>query len=219
VKHDALQQMASTGRRRPRLKDLPGGQVTELIVIVATALIIALAVQWLLIKPYRIPSGSMEPTLDVGQRVLVNRITHRLGSDPGVGDVITFHPPAGADVQPPQCGAQRNEDQPCPRPTPEKSDQTFIKRVVGVGGDRITIRDGHVIRNGKSTSEPFIAACGGNQGCDLPRPITVPKGYVFVMGDNRGASDDSRFWGPIPNKWVIGEAFATYWPPKRIGGL
>jgi signal peptidase I len=110
-----VQQMASTGRRRPRLKDLPGGQVTELIVIVATALIIALAVQWLLIKPYRIPSGSMEPTLDVGQRVLVNRLTHRLGSDPGVGDVITFHPPAGADELPARRARARRPRSPARR--------------------------------------------------------------------------------------------------------
>ena len=172
--------MAETERKRPRLKDLPGGQVTELIVIVAMALAIALAVQWLLVKPYRIPSGSMEPTLDVGQRVLVNRLSHRLGSDPQVGDVITFHPPAGADETPPRCGAQQADDQPCPAPTSERSKQTFIKRVVGVGGDRIAVRDGHVVRNGRVQSEPFIAPCAGGQGCDLPREITVPRGYVFA---------------------------------------
>ncbi|HEX7301074.1 MAG TPA: signal peptidase I [Solirubrobacteraceae bacterium] len=211
--------MASRERKRPRLKDLPGGQFTELIVIVATALVIALAVQWLLVKPYRIPSGSMEPTLDVHQRVLVNRLSHRLGSDPSVGDVITFHPPAGADRLQPACGAPHPSGQPCPRPTPERSSQTFIKRVVGVGGDRIAVRDGHVIRNGRPTREPFTNPCAGGQGCDLPRPVTVPHGYVFVMGDNRGASDDSRFWGPVPDDWVIGQAFFTYWPPKRIGTL
>ena len=144
--------MAETERKRPRLKDLPGGQVTELIVIVATALAIALVVQWLLVKPYRIPSGSMEPTLDVGQRVLVNRLSHRLGADPKVGDVITFHPPVGADETPPRCGTQQADDQPCPAPTPERSKQTFIKRVVGVGGDRIAVRDGHVVRNGRLQS-------------------------------------------------------------------
>jgi signal peptidase I len=211
--------MASKERKRPRLKDLPGGQITELIVIVAMALAIALAVQWLLVKPYRIPSGSMEPTLDVGQRVLVNRLSHRLGGEPNIGDIITFHPPAGADVQPAQCGAPQGTNQACTRPTPQKSKQTFIKRVVGVSGDRIQIRDGHVIRNGRATSEPFINPCAGGQGCDLPRTITVPKDYVFLMGDNRGQSDDSRFWGPVPDDWVIGKAFATYWPPKRIGIL
>jgi signal peptidase I len=214
-----VQEMASKEGKRPRLKDLPGGQVTELIVIVITALAIALAVQWLLVKPYRIPSGSMEPTLDVGQRVLVNRLSHRLGSEPKVGDVITFHPPKGADDVPPRCGAPQVDNQPCTRPTSGQSSQTFIKRVVGVGGDRIVVRDGHVIRNGRPTSEPFINPCGGGQGCDLPRAVTVPRGYVFVMGDNRGASDDSRFWGPVPDGWVIGKAFATYWPPKRIGVL
>jgi signal peptidase I len=214
-----VQQMASTGRRRPRLKDLPGGQFTELVVIVATALVIALAVQWLLLKPYRIPSGSMEPTLDVGQRVLVNRLSHRLGSDPAIGDVITFHPPAGADQLPPRCGAAHADDQPCPRPTREQSKQTFIKRVVGLGGDRIAVRDGPVVRNGREQEESFINPCAGGQGCDMPRAVTVPRGYVFLMGDNRGASDDSRFWGPVTVDWVIGEAFATYWPPKRIGGL
>jgi signal peptidase I len=211
--------MASTKRTRPRLKDLPGGQVTEMIVIVVMALAIALVVQWLLVKPYRIPSGSMEPTLDIGQRVLVNRVSHRLGADPKVGDIITFHPPAGADELPPRCGSMPADGQPCPLSTPGKSSQTFIKRVVGVAGDRITVRNGHVVRNGRQTSEPFIAPCGGGEGCDFSRPVLVPRGDVFVMGDNRGASDDSRFWGPVPVDWVIGNAFATYWPPKRVGTL
>ena len=174
--------MAETERKRPRLKDLPGGQVTELIVIVIMALAIALAVQWLLVKPYRIPSGSMEPTLDVGQRVLVNRLSHRLGADPKVGDIITFHPPAGADETPPRCGAQQADDQPCPAPTPEQSKQTFIKRVVGVGGDRISVRDGHVVRNGKLQSEPFIAPCAGGQGCDLPRDDHRPARLRLLHG-------------------------------------
>jgi signal peptidase I len=216
---DAVLHMAETERRRPKLKDLPGGQITELIVIVVIALAIALAVQWLLVKPYRIPSGSMEPTLDVGQRVLVNRLSHRLGADPKIGDIITFHPPAGADDPQPRCGVPKPDDQPCARPTPQRSDQTFIKRVVGLAGDRIAVRDGHVVRNGQVQQEPFIAPCNSGSGCDLPRAITIPKGYVFCMGDNRGFSDDGRFWGPIPVDWVIGEAFATYWPPKRIGLL
>jgi signal peptidase I len=214
-----VQQMASKERRRPRLKDLPGGQITELIVIVAMALAIALLVQWLLIKPYRIPSGSMEPTLDVGQRVLVNRLTHRLGADPSIGDIITFHPPAGADVQPAQCGAPQAENQSCTTPTRDKSDQTFIKRVVGVGGDRISIVNGHVIRNGVRERDSYIRPCGATEQCNFPTTITVPAGSYYVMGDNRGNSDDGRFWGPVPKKWIIGRAFATYWPPDRIGTL
>ncbi len=211
--------MASAKRTRPHLKDLPGGQLTELVVIVITALAIAFVIQLLLVKPYRIPSGSMEPTLDIGQRVLVNRLSHRLGADPGIGDIVTFHPPRGADEQPARCGAAPAEGQPCPRPTPTQSSQTFIKRVVGLGGDRIAVRAGHVVRNERLQAEAFAADCGGNETCDFPRAVTVPKGYVFLMGDNRGSSDDSRFWGPVPESWVIGNAFATYWPPNRIGGL
>src|SRR4029078_10203855 len=95
----------------------------------------------------------------------------------------------------------------------------FIKRVVAGPGDKIAIRDGHVILNGKRQKESFAEPCGGGEGCDLPREITVPADHYFMMGDNRGSSDDSRFWGPVPRKWIIGEAFATSWPPKRIGLL
>jgi signal peptidase I len=210
--------MASTQpRRRRKLKDLPGGSVTELVVIVIAALAIALLVQAFLVKPYRIPSGSMEPTLDIGQRVLVNRIEGRFGH-PSIGDIVVFKPPRGAA----QCGAAGQGDgtrTACSRPTPQKSTQTFIKRVVGLGGDRISIRDGRVVRDGVLQRESYIAPCEGGPGCTFPRTITVPKGYVFLMGDNRGASDDSRFWGPVPEDWLIGEAFATYWPPKRVGLL
>lgn len=209
---------ATKKRRRPRLADLPGGQVTELIVIVATALAIAFVVQWLVIKPYRIPSASMEPTLDVGQRVLVNRISTHLGADPKIGDIVTFHPPAGADRMPAICGGDPAAGQPCPRPTDGRSSQTFIKRVVAVGGDTVAVRGGVVVRNGKLQREPYIAPCGAGDGCDLPTAIKVPAGDVFMMGDNRGSSDDSRYWGPIPVDWVIGAAVATYWPPNRVGG-
>jgi signal peptidase I len=163
----------------------------------------------------------MEPTLDIGQRVLVNRVEGRFGN-PSIGDIVVFKPPAGADQQPARCGAPGQGDgtrTACSRPTPQKSDQTFIKRVVGLGGDRLSIRDGRVVRNGTLQQESYTAPCQGGPGCTFARTITVPKDHVFLMGDNRGASDDSRFWGPVPASWIIGEAFATYWPPKRIGTL
>jgi signal peptidase I len=194
-----------------------GNSFVETILIVAVALGLALGIQAFLVKPYRIPSESMVPTLQIGQRVLVNRIGNNFG-DPAIGDVTVFHPPAGAENGK-ECGAPREPDQPCPRPTADKADVNFIKRIVAGPGDKITIEDGHVVRNGKRQSEPFIRPCGGGEGCDLSTPITIPKGYYFMMGDNRGASDDSRFWGPIPRDWIIGNAFATYWPPKRIGLL
>ena len=79
--------------------------------------------------------------------------------------------------------------------------------------------EGRVVLNGKLQNEPFAEPCGGGEGCDFPTEITIPPGHYFMMGDNRGSSDDSRFWGPVPKKWIIGQAFATYWPPKRIGLL
>ena len=194
--------------------------VVEIVTIVAAALAIAFVVQLVLVKTYRIPSGSMEPTLDIGQRVLVNRIGMRFG-DPSVGDIVVFHPPTGADnAGAPACGAPTEglgSSRACSTPTSDRSDQTFIKRVVGAGGDRIQIRDGHVIRNGRREADAFTNPCGGGQGCTFDGVITVPEGSFFMMGDNRGQSDDSRFWGPVPKKWVIGTAIATYWPPKRVG--
>jgi signal peptidase I len=197
--------------------------LVETIVLLVLAAALAITLQAFVVKPYKIPSASMEPTLMTHDRVLVNRFSNRiLGHDPKRGDIVVFHPPHGADSDgAPECG---NPDQgggtetPCSRPTPTKSSQTFIKRVVGVGGDTIAIRDGQVIRNGKPADEPFAAACeGAGAPCDFPRSIVVPKGYFFMMGDNRGNSEDSRFWGPVPSSWIIGNAFATYWPPSRLG--
>jgi len=195
----------------------------ETVFLLVVAIGLAISLQAFAVKPYRIPSGSMEPTLHIGDRVLVNRFAHRvLGNDPKVGDIIVFNPPHGADFSSPRCGASGQgggTQTPCSMPTAEKSSQAFIKRVVAVGGDRVAVKDGHAIRNGKRSPETFIAPCDPSSGtCDFPKEITVPKGYVFLMGDNRGNSDDSRYWGPVPIKWVIGKAFATYWPPSRIGG-
>jgi signal peptidase I len=192
-----------------------GNSLVELVVIVAVALGLALGIQAFLVKPYRIPSESMVPTLEIGQRVLVNRIGARL-SAPDIGDITVFHPPAGSETN--QCGASQADGQACGRPTQTRSDVNFIKRVVAGPGDRISIDDGHVVLNGKRQSEPFARFEGCSNGdCDFPREITVPPDHYFMMGDNRGASDDSRFWGPVPRKWIIGGAFATYWPPDRIG--
>jgi signal peptidase I len=193
------------------------GSLLELVLIVAVALGLALGIQAFLVKPYRIPSESMVPTLVEGQRVLVNRIGARFG-EPEVGDVVVFHPPVGAE-RGSQCGSAPPQGQACSVPTEGKADVNFIKRVVAGPGDRLAITDGHVILNGRRQNEPFARACGGGEGCEFPEPITVPAGHYFMMGDNRGASDDSRFWGPVPEEWIIGEAFATYWPPKKIGLL
>jgi signal peptidase I len=204
-------------RNRHR-KRSPLGSVIELVLTVAIAVGLAILIQAFVIKPYRIPSPSMVPTLTPGQRVLTNRLVNH----PSLGDIVVFHPPHGADFDNPVCGdPNQGAGHPaaCDRSTPQQSTQTFIKRVVGVPGDRISIRDGHVIRNGKPVSEPYIEPCGGGSSCNFPKTITIPPGEYFMMGDNRGVSDDSRFWGPVPDKWLIGVAFFTYWPPDRIGTL
>ncbi len=206
---------------RTRSRSTPGSTIKsllELIVTVAVAVGLALLIQAFVVKPYRIPSGSMIPTLAIGQRVLTNRLINH----PSVGDIVVFHPPHGADEGDGVCG---NADQgpghaaACDAPTSTPSSQTFIKRVVGGPGDRISILQGHVIRNGKREQDAYIADCGGGENCNFRQPITVPPGDYFMMGDNRGLSDDSRFWGPVPNRWIIGVAFFTYWPPDRIGFL
>ncbi|MEX0971648.1 MAG: signal peptidase I [Solirubrobacterales bacterium] len=186
--------------------------------IVALALGLALAIQAWLVKPYQIPSQSMEPTLDVGQRVLVNRVGYHLG-DPSIGDVIVFHPPTGADNGA-ECGIPHGPRQVCPQPTPAESSQNFIKRIVAGPGDTLSVRNGHPVVNGvEKSDEPYTLPCGNSGSCNLPKPIKIPPDHYFMMGDNRGASDDSRFWGPIPREWIIGKAFATYWPPNRVGLL
>jgi signal peptidase I len=194
-----------------------GSSFIELIVIVIVALGLALGIQAFLVKPYRIPSESMVPTLQVGQRVLVNRLGNRFNK-PEIGEVVVFHPPAGSDSN--TCGApDKKPDQACSRPTPQQADVNFIKRVVAGPGDTLYIKGGHAFVNGKRQKDDFTRPCEGGTGCDFPRPITIPADHWFMMGDNRGESDDSRFWGPVPREWIIGGAFATYWPPKRIGLL
>ncbi|MGB7587934.1 MAG: signal peptidase I [Solirubrobacterales bacterium] len=194
------------------------GQIAELVFIVVLAIGMALAIQAWLIKPYQIPSESMEPTLDVGQRVLVSRFLYHF-QDPSPGDIVVFHPPAGADNGT-ECGVPHSPRQSCPRPTAAESSQNFVKRIVAGPGDTLRIRDGHPVVNGvEKTDEPYTEPCGAAPACNLPKPIVIPPDSYFMMGDNRGASDDSRFWGPVPRKWIIGKAFATYWPLDRIGLL
>jgi len=187
---------------KSKQKKSASGSVIEFVVIVAVALGLALGIQAFIVKPYRIPSGSMEPTLAIGQRVLVDRVSKHF-TDFHRGDIVVFKPP----------------DESCPKPTPQKSDTNFIKRIIGEPGDRLKVIKGHAYINGKELNEPYIRPDESCPICNLPREITIPPGHFFMMGDNRGESDDSRDWGPVPKGWIIGKAFFTYWPPSRVGTL
>ena len=201
----------------------PASALIELVGIVVAALVLALGIQAFLVKPYRIPSGSMLPTVRVNQRVLVNRLSMDFSS-PHVGDIVVFHPPKNynqgcADPSEGENQAGQDAAAACQVSWRQPSSQTFIKRVVGLPGDTIRIVDGHVIRNGRREADSYIVRCNGDVACTFPQTITIPRGDYYMMGDNRPDSEDSRFWGPVPRAWIIGKAFLTYWPPDRIGFL
>jgi signal peptidase I len=168
--------------------------------------VLALAGLWLPlhknVQYYKVTSGSMEPTLQIGQKVVAER-----SHSARVGDIVLFHPPAGARPRDPVCGASdegAGRPQACGVPLPQESDSTFVKRVVAGPGDEVSIVNGHAVVNGVTQNEPYIAPCDDAEACNFPTPVTVPAGEYYMLGDNRGTSDDSRYWGPVPSAWIIG---------------
>jgi signal peptidase I len=157
-------------------------------------------------KPYRIPSASMEPTLHcakpasgcksrVSDRVIANRLVYRFHA-PRRGDIIVFDAPAQVEAA---CDAGG----------------TFIKRLVGLPGEKVSMRNGYVFINGVRLDEPYLRpAYRGRENGDWAR---IPNGGYFVLGDNRAMSCDSRSWGVVPRDNIIGRAEVTYWPPNRVG--
>jgi signal peptidase I len=157
----------------------------------------------------RIPSSSMAPTLRAGDTILVDQDAYRKGR-PAIGDIVVFHPPIGAEGVG-HCARRPPAGQACAAADRPDSEVLFVKRIVAGPGDRISIRDGHVIRNGTLAAEGFITPCGpGDEGCDFPRTFTVRAGRYYLLGDNRGASADSRCWGPIAAPSILGRV-------QRIG--
>lgn len=151
-----------------------------------------------------IPSESMLPTLHVGETVLVDHAAYR-HTAPRVGDIVVFHPPVGAETAG-QCGRRPPRRQACAIATPRNSRTTFVKRIVARAGDRIALRRGWLYRNGRRASEPYVKPCTPrDHGCNFPRTFRVAPGRYYVLGDNRGASDDSRYWGPITAASIVGK--------------
>jgi len=121
-----------------------------------------------------------------------------------------FHPPAGAPDE--VCGKTPPRGAACDLPTKAATAETYIKRVVGGPGDKISMKDGRVYRNGKLEPQSYASFSGcssQNPECNYPTPITIPKGDYFMLGDNRDQSDDSRFWGPVPSSWLEGRVIAV----------
>ena len=180
-------------RRLEREKKKRRAGLAELVLTVVVAFVLVFGVvRPFVIEAYRIPSESMVPTLEVGDRILANKFIYHF-TDPKKGDIIVFDS------------------------VDEEDDQTLVKRVVGVAGDEIQVEDGVLFVNGEAQNEPYL-----NQ--ELPfrgsyGPTEVPEGHIFVMGDNRGNSADSRVFGPLPLENVKGEAFVRFWPISKIGSL
>jgi signal peptidase I len=154
---------------------------------------------------YRVPAHAMAPTLRLGEYVTA---ALDAGYTPRVGHIVVFHPPAGAEGPTVICGNPQQgagHRAVCSMPTPQKSAYTFIKRIVAGPGDRLEIKNGGVIRNGKAAAVPFIHPDDTDRSDSFPTPVTIPPGHYFVLGDNRRRSGDSRFWGPVPRAWIIGE--------------
>jgi signal peptidase I len=167
----------------------------ETIRIFVVALAIALFLRTFIVEPRFIPSGSMEPTLQVGDRILVDKISQQW-QNPQRGDILIFYPPKS--------------------PAIEDTSKAYIKRLIGIEGDRLAVRGGKVYRNGEPLNEPYIAEAPKY----MMREVIVPKGHYWMMGDNRNHSNDSHIWGFLPKGNAIGKATVRFFPfDDRLGTI
>ena len=186
-----ISRRARRERRRDASKKGGGGVLEFLVILLVSFVLVFGFVRPFVVEAFWIPSASMVPTLKYGDRVLVNKFIYRF-TEPERGDVIVFKSVQG-------------------------DDQDLIKRIVGVEGDEISVRRGKLFVNGEPQREPYVNRKYPDRS--FYAPTTVPKDHVFAMGDNRANSQDSRVFGPVPEKNIEGEAFLRFWPPDRIGGL
>lgn len=159
----------------------------EIIESIAIAVVLAVIIRFFLFQPFYIPSGSMKPTLTEGDRIIVNKITYRF-SKPQRGDIMVFKYPIN----------------------PKRD---FIKRIIGLPGETILIKDSALYINENFIEQPFLP-----KGLKYPDfgPIKIAENQYFMMGDNRNNSEDSRFWGTLPKQNIIGKAMFIYWPVNRL---
>lgn len=186
----ASRPLASQAPRKTEKKSGALRAIVEVVVIVGVAFVVAMLVQAFIVKPFTIHQVSMQPTLLERDRILLNRLSYHF-RDPKNGDIVVFHSPLS-----------KGED--------------LVKRVVAVGGDRVEIKEGSLYVNGEQRIEPYLK--DQDFGGELAETL-IPEGKVFVLGDNRNNSGDSRYFGPIDNESIIGCAFCVYWPIGRWKGL
>jgi signal peptidase I len=168
----------------------------ENITILVLALGLAFFIRTFVAEPRYIPSGSMLPTLEIGDRLIVEKLSY-YSHPPQRGDIIVFAPP-------PQLQEQGFEQ-----------DQAFIKRIIGLPGNTVEVKNGHVFIDRQLLTENYIA-----EAPNYPMsPMVVPPGQFFVMGDNRNNSNDSHIWGFLPRANIIGHACFRFWPIERLGGM
>jgi len=208
---DAVDELAAGGAEEEARPKKRRSFFAELPVLVLIALLLAVLVKTLAFQAFYIPSGSMEETLQINDRVLVNKISYRFG-DPHRGDVVVFDRTPNTDENVVEA-LFRNLAESIGVRTPEAD---LIKRVVGLPGETIEIRGNTILIDGEPLDEPYLAEGIRTERMDS---LTVPADEYFVMGDNRSRSQDSRFFGTIGRDEIVGRAFVIIWPPSRWGGL
>lgn len=203
-----------------------GSVLREFPILIIVALAVSLLIKTFLVQFFYIPSGSMENTLQIGDRVAVNKLPF-ISKTINRGDVVVFRDPANWLPEPFEESGNKilgkvKDGLVTVGILPNPAKQYLVKRVIGVAGDKVICCDnGKLTINGKETSEPYIFA--GNKASDLDFNITVPEGKIWVMGDHRGSSADSRYHqddvnnGFVPVSKVTGQVFATIWPIKSVG--
>lgn len=166
---------------------------------------LVLAVLWIALRHdvgfYRVTSGSMAPTLAPGQRVAVDA-----SLVPRIGEIVVFRSPEGALAPSAQCGAQgegAGTPSVCGQPAGGASSTIFLKRIVAGPGDSVAMVGGRLLVNGHAPPDPHGSRCQSTFLCNFRVPVRIPSGDYFMLGDNRAASDDSRFWGPVPRSWIV----------------